>query len=201
MPEFWRFRRARASIGRGPGSLALVVALIGPVGAALVGAALVGAQVAVPAVAAAATSAIQAPAGFSVSTVVSGVGAGPGGNPSAFAYAPDGRIFVARKTGVLDVWDSGVKHVYVDLRDEVNSYQSRGLIGLALDPSFSVNGRVYLLFTQELDPGNPDSPEPAGGQLISLTNVAGQPDVADPSSRVTLMTGFDSFATLHSVAG
>src|SRR5207244_3841502 len=87
------------------------------------------------------------------------------------------------------------------LRDEVNSYQSRGLIGLALDPSFSVNGRVYLLFTQELDPGNPDSPEPAGGQLISLTNVAGQPDVADLSSRVTLMTGVDSFATLHSVAG
>ena len=141
------------------------------------------------------------PSGFSVSTVQSNLDAGPGGNPTAFAYAPDGRVFVARKTGVLDVWDHGVQQVYIDLRDEVNSYQSRGFIGLALDPNFGANGRVYLLFTQELNPGNPDSPAPAGGQLISLTNRSGQPDVADPASRVTLMTGFDSQATLHSVAG
>src|SRR6202042_3132790 len=87
------------------------------------------------------------------------------------------------------------------IRDEVNSYQSRGFIGLALDPNFASNGRVYLLFTQELDPSNPDSPEPAGGELISLTNRRGNPDVADPTSRLTLMTGFNLFATLHSVAG
>ena len=147
------------------------------------------------------SAAAQPPAGFSVSTVLSNLDQGPGGNPTSFGYAPDGRIFVARKTGVLNVWDHGVQHTYVDLRSEVNSYQSRGLIGLALDPNFASNGRVYLLFTQELDPGNPDSPEPAGGQLISLTNVAGQPDVASLPSRVTLMTGFNSFATLHSVAG
>jgi glucose/arabinose dehydrogenase len=146
-------------------------------------------------------AAISPPSGFSVTTVLSGLGAGPGGNVTSFAYAADGRVFVARKTGVVNVWDHGVQHTFVDLRNEVNSYQSRGLIGLALDPSFATNGRVYLLFTQELDPGNPDSPEPAGGQLISLTNLPGQPDVADPGSRVTLMSGFNSFATLHSVAG
>ena len=144
---------------------------------------------------------MQAPAGFRVSTVLANLDQGHGGNPTGFAYAPDGRIFVARKVGVVDVWDHGVQHVYVDIRNEVNSYQARGLTSIALDPNFATNHRVYVLFTQELDTANPDSPEPAGGKLISLTNVAGQPDVANPSSRITLMSGFNSFATLHSVAG
>jgi glucose/arabinose dehydrogenase len=181
-----------------PTIVSLVVALV-CTGALFCGAAHVSAS---PASAPqSAAVAMQPPAGFSVSTVLSNLGQGPGGNPTSFAYAPDGRIFVARKTGVLNVWDHGVQHTYADLRDSVNSYQSRGMIGLALDPQFASNGRVYLLFTQELDPGNPDSPEPAGGQLISMTNVAGQPDVGNLASRVTLMTGFNSFATLHSVAG
>ncbi len=189
---------------RGPLSRRLLVPIVAlALGAAWAAAPSAGARPAAAPAAAAHPGAAAAtpPAGFSVSTVLSNLDSGPGGNPTSFAYAPDGRVFVARKTGVLNVWDHGVQHTYVDLRNEVNSYQSRGLIGLALDPSFASNGRVYLLFTQELDPGNPDSPEPAGGQLISLTNVAGQPDVADPASRVTLMTGFNSFATLHSVAG
>lgn len=95
----------------------------------------------------------QPPAGFSIANVLANLDQGPGGNPTAFAFAPDGRIFVARKTGVLDVYDHGVKHIYADLRTEVNTYQSRGFIGLALDPNFSVNDRVYLMFTQELNPG------------------------------------------------
>ena len=89
---------------------------------------------------------------------------------------------MARKTGILNVWDHGVQHIYADLRSEVNSYQSRGFIGLALDPHFATTDRVYLLFTQDLTPGNPDSPAPAGGQLISLKSKAGQPDVADPAA-------------------
>ena len=204
MPVVSRFRRA----GRGftVVSVAVVVALVGPIAAAAAtggatNGSATGGSAAATASARPDADGMQPPAGFSVSTVLSNLGAGPGGNPTSFAYAPDGRIFVARKTGVLNVWDNGVQHVYVDLRNVVNSYQSRGLIGLALDPNFASNGRVYLLFTQELDPGNPDSPEPAGGQLISITNVAGQPDVGDLSSEVVLMTGFNSFATLHSVAG
>jgi glucose/arabinose dehydrogenase/ribosomal protein L24E len=177
------------------GSFALVVALVGSVGAGA------GSRVAGAALVRPALTGVVPPTGFAVSTVLANVDLGPGGSATAFAYASDGRIFVARKTGILDVWDQGVQHVYVDIRSEVNAYQSRGLIGLALDPNFSVNGRVYLLFTQELDPQNPGGPGPAGGQVISLTNLAGQPDVADPASRITLMTGYNSFATLHSVAG
>ncbi|MDQ1533663.1 MAG: hypothetical protein QOF28_1424, partial [Actinomycetota bacterium] len=190
MSLFSRFLRGRSRFV----PVALVVALVGSVGAG------VPATVASAASTSLDASSIQPPTGFSISTVLSGLDAGPGGNPTQFAYAPDGRIFVARKTGIVNVWQNGVQHTYVDLRTEVNSYQSRGLIGMALSPSFATNGRVFLLFTKELDTANPDSPEPAGGQLVSFTNVSGQPNVANMASRVTLMTGFNSAATLHSVA-
>jgi glucose/arabinose dehydrogenase len=185
-----RQRGARWSSSVRFAATALVLALLAPVGAGVAATA-----------SAAPAAAAEPPAGFSISTVLANLDQGPGGNPTAFAFAPDGRIFVARKTGVLDVYDGGVKHIYADLRAEVNTYQSRGFIGLALDPNFSVNDRVYLMFTQELNPSDPDSPAPAGGQLISLTSKVGQPDVSDPASRVTLVTGIDSTATLHSVAG
>ena len=153
------------------------------------------------ALAVAAPAVADPPSGFSTVSVLPAAAAGPGGGPTSFAYAPDGRIFVGRKTGIVDVWDGGVEHVFIDLRAEVNSVQSRGLVGLAVDPNFAANGRVYILYTQELRPDDPDQGYPAGGQLISVTAKAADPDSADPASRVTLVTGFNSVSRLHSVAG
>ncbi|HEY5011820.1 MAG TPA: PQQ-dependent sugar dehydrogenase, partial [Acidimicrobiia bacterium] len=139
------------------------------------------------------------PVGFTASLVVGGLHDGIGGLPTAFAYAPDGRIFVARKTGVVDVYDGGVQHVFWDLRDQVNTIQSRGLLGLALDPAFASNHRVYLMFTQELDPANPDQAGPAGGEIVRVAQQAAKPDVVDPASRVTLLTGYQSISREHTV--
>ncbi len=140
-----------------------------------------------------------APVGFTASLVQGNLQSGLGGLPVAFAYAPDGRIFIARKTGVIDVWDGGVQHVWVDMRNEVNSIGARGMLGLALDPAFATNHRVFLMFTQELDPANPDSSEAAGGEIISLKQQAGNPDLADPSTRVTLLAGYPSTSTEHTI--
>ena len=151
---------------------------------------------------ASADSAVAAPpSGFTTVPVLSGVDAGHGGVPTSFAYAPDGRIFIGRKTGVVDVWDRGVKHTFIDMRDEVNSVQSRGLVGMALDPNFAVNGRLFILYTQELRPDDPDQGYPAGGQLISIKSKASDPDTADPASKIVLVTGFNSVSRLHAVAG
>ena len=90
--------------------------------------------------------------GFSSPAVLTGLEAGAGGAATAFAWAPDGRVFVARKKGVVDVYDHGAQHVFVDLRSEVNSAQGRGMLGLAVDPHFATNGWVYVMFTKELDP-------------------------------------------------
>src|SRR4051794_11940896 len=97
-----------------------------------------------PALAFTAPAAADPPGGFATVKVLGNLGAGQGGNPTSFAYAPDGRIFIGRKAGVVNVWDGGTQHTFLDLRDEVNSVQSRGLVGLTLDPGFPTNGRVYV---------------------------------------------------------
>ncbi|HEX4491503.1 MAG TPA: Calx-beta domain-containing protein [Acidimicrobiia bacterium] len=156
---------------------------------------------AVAALAGAGPAGADPPPGFATVLVQGNLLAGPGGGPTSFAYAPDGRVFVGRKTGVVDVWDHGVEHTFVDLRDEVNTVQSRGLVGMVLDPNFATNPRVYVLFTQELRPDDPDQGYPAGGKLISIKPMATDPDTADPATRVTLVSGFKSPSRLHSVAG
>ena len=145
------------------------------------------------------TASADAPVGFTASLVLGNLQAGLGGLPVAFAYAPDGRIFIARKTGVIDVYDGGVQHVWVDLRNEVNSAGARGMLGLALDPAFASNHRVFLMFTQELNPADPDDTDNAGGEIISLKQQAGNPDAADLSTRVTLLSGYPSTSTEHTI--
>ena len=157
-----------------------------------------GSAVAVPA-------ATGLPSGFSTKTILSGR-PDRGGGPTQFAFAPDGRIFVARKTGIVNVWTKNgagtyVQHIWADIRTEVNSYQSRGLIGMTLDPQYSSNHRVCTCSSPRSSiPATPTRPEPAGGEVITLASQAGNLDAADSSSRITLMTGFPSIATLHSVA-
>src|SRR5450759_1399983 len=119
-----------------------------------------------------ATAVGAAPAGFRSRAVLTNLAQGVGGIATAFAFAPDGRIFIGRKTGVIDVYDAGVHHVFLDLTTEVNSSQGRGLLGLTLDPHFATNGRVYASFTQSLHPQHPDSKGPAGGEIISIRGLS-----------------------------
>jgi len=137
------------------------------------------------------------PAGFATKVVVNRLGRGVGGIPTAFAIAPDGRIFVARKTGVVDVYDRGVHHVFVDLSSTVNSAQGRGMLGLALDPHFAKNGRVYVMYTSDLHPQHPDSRGNAGGEIISVRAKANDRNAAALSTKVTLLRGYNSSAPQH----
>lgn len=137
------------------------------------------------------------PAGFHSQRVIGKLAKGTGGLPNAFAFAPDGRIFVARKTGVVDVYHRGVKHVFLDLTHEVDSAQGRGMLGLALDPHFASNGRVYLMFTYAVRSARPGAKTSVEGKIISIRGRSGDPDAAAPSTRVTLLTGYHSSAPQH----
>jgi len=68
-------------------------------------------------------------------------------NPTVMAFAPDGRIFVAQQNGNLWVIKDNAKLAtpFIDLT--VNSSGERGLIGIALDPDFSINNYLYLYYT------------------------------------------------------
>src|SRR5436190_1426779 len=84
-----------------------------------------------------------------------------------FAPPPDGRIFVAEKSGLVEAFDGPgdtTPALVADLRDEVQDFWDRGLLGMALDPGFATNGRMYLLYTRDKPIGG-DGPPQWGGSL------------------------------------
>ena len=136
------------------------------------------------------------PDGFALRTIVKGLA-----SPTSFALAPDGGVFVTDKSGLVHVFSDGRRKLFLDLRPEVNRYSDRGLLSIALDPAFEQNRRVYLLFTEELRPDDPDAGHPAGGRLIRIEVSRSDPTVAAVSSRTTLVSGFRSIGPWHSVGG
>ena len=122
------------------------------------------------------------PSGFQETTVFSGLTL-----PTAVRFSSDGRVFVAEKSGLIKVFDSmsdPTPTVFADLRTEVDDYWDRGLLGLALDPSFPSRPYVYALYAYDAPPGGtaptwndacatPPGPNTDGcvvqGRLVRLT--------------------------------
>jgi glucose/arabinose dehydrogenase len=94
-----------------------------------------------------AASAGTVPAGFTDSVAITGLT-----DPTAIRFSPDGRVFIAEKSGLIKVFD-GVSDptatVFADLRTNVHNYWGRGLLGLALDPAFPAKPYVYVLYTYD----------------------------------------------------
>ena len=124
------------------------------------------------------------PAGFGETTLTSGLNA-----PTAVDWAPDGRMFIAEKRGVVRVQTPGGDPLtLLDIRDEVNNVSDRGLLGLAVDTNFQTNGYLYLLYTYELNPLSPDS---TGPMVSRLTRVKVKPDntLENPGDPETVILG------------
>ncbi len=60
------------------------------------------------------------------------------------APAGDSRLFIVEKAGRIQLLDNGVVSTYLDLSSQVNSVGERGLLGLAFDPDFGNNHRLYV---------------------------------------------------------
>ncbi|MFB4281840.1 LamG-like jellyroll fold domain-containing protein [Nonomuraea sp. MTCD27] len=91
------------------------------------------------------------PASFQRQTVFSGLN-----HPSNLEFSPDGRVFVAEKSGLIKVFDSltdTTPSVYADLRTQVHNFWDRGLLGLALHPDFPADPRLYVLYAHDAVPG------------------------------------------------
>ncbi|MFM7852323.1 MAG: PQQ-dependent sugar dehydrogenase, partial [Flammeovirgaceae bacterium] len=68
-------------------------------------------------------------------------------NPTTFAFAPDGRIFLAEQNGKLRVIKNDVLLTTPFVTLNVDATGERGLIGVAIDPDFTTNKYVYLYYT------------------------------------------------------
>ncbi len=108
--------------------------------------------------------------------------------PVGLAFAPDGRIFIWQEHGIVRIFKNGalLPTPFINLGDRVNTLGDRGLLGLALDPNFSSNGYVYLLYTYE-EGHNPSSPEPKTARLTRVTANPTNTDVALSGSEVIIL--------------
>jgi uncharacterized repeat protein (TIGR01451 family) len=91
------------------------------------------------------------PPGFRDTVVFSGLT-----QPTAIAFASDGRVFVAEKGGQIKVFanlTATAPTLFADLSNNVYNYWDRGLLGLALDPGFPSKPYVYVLYTYDGDIG------------------------------------------------
>jgi glucose/arabinose dehydrogenase len=110
------------------------------------------------------------PTGFSRVQVANGIT-----GPTAMAFAPDGRIFVAQQNGALRVIKNGALLAAPFIQLTVNSSGERGLIGVALDPNFSTNQYVYLYYTL------------SDGSRNRISRFTGNGDVAVAGSEVVVL--------------
>ena len=80
-------------------------------------------------------------------------------HPVNIEFAPDGRIFVAEKGGVIKIVnaDGTVQaQPWLDISPKVHNAADRGMLGMALDPNFAVNKWVYVLYVRNPQEGVPN---------------------------------------------
>lgn len=80
----------------------------------------------------------------------------PGGNitanfATALAFAPDGRLFWTERSGTVKVWQDGTAHTFATVKtvttEPDGSYSERGLLGLAISPTFNKDRFVYSFYS------------------------------------------------------
>ncbi len=97
------------------------------------------------------TTVARVPAGFTQRTVVRGLAGG-----TDMAFAPDGRLFVTLKSGVIRYRrTTGTVATLLDFSQKVDDTGERGLLGIAVDPRFATNHHLYLVYTHQATGGLP----------------------------------------------
>jgi glucose/arabinose dehydrogenase len=73
-------------------------------------------------------------------------------NPTSLTFAPNGRVLVTEKSGLIWAYsglgDSSPTQV-ADLRAQVDDYWDRGLLGLAVPPNYPTDNHLYVLYTYD----------------------------------------------------
>ena len=106
-------------------------------------------------------------------TIVSGLN-----QPVAIEFAPDGRMFIAEKAGVVRIFENGQlqESPFIDISAQVNNVRDRGLMGIAVHPDFPSIPYVYLSYVY-------DPPETATETGLAAADAAG-----NRVSRITRVT-------------
>ncbi|HEY2334421.1 MAG TPA: PQQ-dependent sugar dehydrogenase [Solirubrobacterales bacterium] len=147
--------------------------------------------------------------------------------PTTFRFAPDGRVFIAEKSGKILVYENlqdETSEVFADLRTDVYDRGDRGILGMVLDPEFPTKPYVYVLYTYDHILGDPNPPpkwgeppnysgdpcpEPKGaddclvsGRLVRLTAENGENHAEESGGKIlqkVLAEGWCQQFSSHSI--
>lgn len=103
---------------------------------------------------------------------------------TALAFAPDGRLFYAERSGRVRVWQGGAARTFATVptvtTESDGSYSERGLLGLALSPTFATDHHVFGFYSDA---------DRSHQHVIRWTDCGGTGTA--PSNLVTLPSGTD----------
>ena len=86
------------------------------------------------------------PTGFTIDTLVStGLQ-----SPNDFCFLPDGRVLLANRAGLVQVYAGGGV-VTVGTVPNVQTSSEQGLLSIAADPNFPTNGQIYVWYASSVD--------------------------------------------------
>lgn len=119
------------------------------------------------------------PIGFAETEVANGL------NPTTMTFAPDGRLFLCEKQGLLRVIVDRelVPAPVLDLTSKVDAWNERGLLSVCFDPQFDRNGWIYVYYTLNRKPD--DTSHASSNNRVSRFTLKG--NVADVKSEVVIL--------------
>jgi glucose/arabinose dehydrogenase len=127
--------------------------------------------------------------------------------PTAIDFLPGGGLLVAEKGGIVYVVRGAQRWPLWVHEEEVLNTDDRGLLGIAVDPNFAVNRRLYFLYTVDPDSNGIelDNYDDAFARLVRYEVSATDSNVVDESTRTVLIgatwsQGFPSGSGTHTVA-
>lgn len=94
--------------------------------------------------------------------------------PVGVRFTPDGDMFVWEKDGRLWFVEQGstTPQLLLDITQEVANFRARGLLGFEIDPGFSTNGLIYLIYTADI------------AYLLAFENADGQTYPMGPADQI-----------------
>lgn len=119
------------------------------------------------------------PPGFAENKVAEGL------NPTTMSFAPDGRLFLCEKHGLLRVIDGQkmLSEPALDITSKVDAWNERGLLSVCFDPDFARNGWIYVYYTHHR--GTDKKDRNSSNNRVSRFTLKG--NVADPRSEKMLL--------------
>jgi cytochrome c len=113
-------------------------------------------------------------------------------NPMELAVAPDLKVYYVELAGAVKVWDPETSQTRVIGNIPVHRGNENGLLGLALDPNFQANRRLYVFYSA------PPQEGPTGFQHVSRFTLDANGDLDMSSERVLLTIPHQRLICCHS---